>query len=61
PLATPVGDTYDDGRADLLLTTAPQDTSTGDLLLRPGDAAGTGFGPAVLLGQGGWRWIQSMR
>lgn len=60
-LAGTVGDTNDDGRADLLLTTAPQDTSTGDLLFRPGDAAGTGFGPAVPLGQGGWRWIQSMR
>lgn len=61
PLASTVGDINGDRRADLLLTTAPQGTSTGDLLFRPGDVAGTGFGSAVSIGEGGWRWIQSMR
>ncbi|MET9605268.1 FG-GAP-like repeat-containing protein [Streptomyces sp. NPDC006512] len=61
PLAGTAGDANGDGRADLLLTTAPQGASTGDLLFLPGDAAGTGFGPSVTIGAGGWRWIQSLR
>ncbi|MFI8103766.1 FG-GAP repeat domain-containing protein [Streptomyces sp. NPDC086023] len=55
------GDVNGDGRADLLLTTAPQGTNTGNLTFLPGDAAGTGFDPAVTIGEGGWRWIQSLR
>ncbi|MFJ7159818.1 FG-GAP-like repeat-containing protein [Streptomyces sp. NPDC101118] len=61
PLAGTVGDANGDGRADLLLTTAPQGTNTGNLTFLPGDAAGTAFGTAVTIGEGGWRWIQSMR
>lgn len=61
PLAGTVGDADRDGRADLLLTTAPQGASTGGLTFLQGDAAGTGFAPAVSIGEGGWRWIQSMR
>ncbi|MEV7544166.1 FG-GAP-like repeat-containing protein [Streptomyces sp. NPDC089915] len=61
PLAGTVGDANGDGRADLLLTTAPQGDGSGDLAFLPGDAAGTGFGPAVTVGEGGWRWIRSVR
>ncbi|MFD3538374.1 FG-GAP-like repeat-containing protein [Streptomyces sp. NPDC058662] len=59
PLAGTVGDADRDGRADLLLTTAPQAGNTGNLTFLPGN--GTGFGPAVTIGEGGWRWIQSLR
>lgn len=50
-----------DRRADLLLTTAPQGDNTGNLTFLPGDATGIGFGPSMTIGEGGWRWIQSMR
>ncbi|MFJ4775000.1 FG-GAP-like repeat-containing protein [Streptomyces sp. NPDC088762] len=61
PLAGTVGDSNGDGRADLLLTTAPEGTGTGGLDFLPGTAAGTGFDAPVSIGEGGWRWIQSMR
>ncbi|NML55024.1 VCBS repeat-containing protein [Streptomyces sp. R302] len=61
PLSGTVGDADGDGRADLLLTTAPSGTGTGDLRFLPGNATGTGFGAPVTIGEGGWRWIQSMR
>ncbi|MER7759199.1 FG-GAP-like repeat-containing protein [Streptomyces sp. NPDC097619] len=61
PLAGTVGDADRDGRADLLLTTAPQGANTGNLTLLPGDPAGTGFLPPVTIGEGGWQWIRSAR
>ncbi|MEU9994167.1 FG-GAP-like repeat-containing protein [Streptomyces sp. NPDC050848] len=61
PLAGTVGDADRDGHADLLLTTAPQGIDTGNLTFLPGSATGTGFGPSVTIGEGGWRWIQSIR
>ncbi|MFJ7271315.1 FG-GAP-like repeat-containing protein [Streptomyces sp. NPDC099050] len=60
-LAGTVGDADGDGRADLLLTTAPQGAGTGNLTFLAGNNEGTGFGPALTIGEGGWRWIQSMR
>ncbi|MFD3330023.1 FG-GAP-like repeat-containing protein [Streptomyces sp. NPDC058701] len=61
PLAGTVGDADRDGHADLLLTTTPQGTGTGHLTFVPWNATGTGFGAAVTIGEGGWRWIQSLR
>ncbi|MBT2466725.1 VCBS repeat-containing protein [Streptomyces sp. ISL-66] len=59
PLAGTVGDLDGDGRADLLLTTAPQDPGTGDLMFLAG--TGTGLAQPVRIGENGWRWIQSIR
>lgn len=59
PLAGTIGDADGDGRADLLLTTAPQDPGTGDLLFLGG--ADASFGQPVRIGENGWRWIQSIR
>ncbi|MEU9147542.1 FG-GAP-like repeat-containing protein [Streptomyces sp. NPDC048349] len=59
PLAGTVGDLDGKGHADLLLTTAPVDPGTGDLMFLGG--TGTGFGQPVRIGENGWRWIQSIR
>lgn len=59
PLAGTVGDLDGNGHADLLLTTAPQDPATGDLLFLGG--TGSGFAQPVRIGENGWRWIQSIR
>ncbi|WP_328298668.1 FG-GAP-like repeat-containing protein [Streptomyces sp. NBC_00435] len=61
PLAGTIGDTTGDGRADLLLTTAPRGTGTAGLNHLQGNAAGTGFSAGVPVGDGGWRWSQSAR
>ncbi|MFD8148179.1 hypothetical protein [Streptomyces sp. NPDC059708] len=55
------GEVDRDGRADLLLATAPQGDGSGELAFLPGDAAGAGFGPAATVGEGGRRWLRSVR
>lgn len=60
PLVVSLGDGNDDGRADLWVTTKydPKTDTGADLWFRPGTTGA--FGTPVLVGEGGWGYIESL-